>query len=173
MVSINHRYHIFHYPLWQLPKQVSHLMNPQFPLIFQVCLISFYLFYFLLVMTLQPAHGLEKGVIFHNKIEMVLWYHSLAVDRKRAAQVEGWVSCMCKTVYNFIWGLFSCHLAGLNPLKTNHRDCLEQMSKICSTGNTWRTLYKMVGSELMQHHFHMKWHGSLTCFHFRKCPFSS
>lgn len=173
MVNINHRYHILHHPFSQLPKQVSRLMNPQFPLFLQVCLVSFSFLCFPPVMTLQPAQGMEEGATFHNKIKMVSWYHSLAVGQKRAAQVDGWVSCMCETLDNFIWDLLSCHLAGINPLKTNHRDCLEQMSKICSTGNTRRALYKTVGSELMQHRFHMKWHGSLMCFHFRKCPFSS
>lgn len=107
-------------------------------------------------MTFKPAQGMGKGVTFHKKIEMVSWYHSLAVGQKRAAQVDGWVSSMCKTVDSFIWDLLSCNLACLNPLKTNHRDCLEQISKICSAGNTQRTLYKIVGSELMQHCFHMK-----------------
>lgn len=85
----------------------------------------------------------------------------------------GWVSCMCKTVDNFIWDLLSHHLAGLTPSQTNHRGCLEQMSAVCCAGNTWSALYKKVGSELTRHRFHMEWHGSPKCFHFGKCPFRS
>lgn len=142
MVNINRRYHILYRPLWQLPKHVSHLWNLEFPLFLQVCLISFSFLYSPPGMTLRPAQGVEKGVTFHNKIETVSWYHSLSVGHKRAAQVDGWESSMCKTVDSFIWDLLSCHLAGLNPLKTTHRDYLEQMSKIRSTGNMRRALYK-------------------------------
>lgn len=143
-------------------------MNPQFLLFLQVHLMFFSFLYFLSVVTLHLPR-----CTFLNKTEMFSRYLSLDIGQKMAAEVYLWLSSMCENVDNFIWDLLSCHLADLNPLKTNHRDCLEQMSKICSKGNTWRTLSKTVGSEVMHHCFYMQWHVSPVYFHFRKGSSSS
>lgn len=43
---------------------------------------------------------------------------------------------MDKTVDTFIWDQPSCHLTGLDLLKTNGRDGLDLMAKISSTEDT-------------------------------------